>query len=224
MKKLTLLLVALFSFSIVQSKDLSGNWREVKRTDLDGNAMEFSDSIQIAFLVGNEYTWQKRRGMINRGSYKYNERTLDMGARMFTVVKHTNNKLILKDQGAIYEFEPFKPSARAKIPVEKAPVAVNNINEIVGKWNVFKRTSEATTGKIDYSTLVEDVVIESKDGGWGYITSSASPNEKDGWKIMGLSDGVLNAEGKTSRRFEVLIRDGELILKENGITYFLKQF
>ena len=71
---------------------------------------------------------------------------------------------------------------------------------------------------------MEDVVVENRADSWGVITSSSKPHEADGWKITKLENGVLYAEGKTSRSFEVSKRDGELILKEGSITYFLKQF
>lgn len=224
MKTCLLSLLSILCFSIVsQSKNLSGSWREINRVTLDGNAIRFSDTIFVNFLPGNEYTWQKKKDFIHRGSYKYDGKVIDMATRFFTVVKHTDKVLILRDRYATYEFKAYTPS-REKLPDEKAPSIVSNIEEIAGKWNVFKRTSSAAMKNIDYSQLVEDVVIEKGDTSLGYITSSSNPHEKDGWKISKLENGVLYAEGKTQRRLEVSKRDNELILKEGNITYFLKQF
>lgn len=226
MKNWLLLLVSLVCFSFSsQSKDLSGtNWREIARVNHEGEELRFKDTIFIHFLQGNEYTWQKRKDFIYRGSYKYDGKVIDMATKFFTVVKHTKKHLILRDKHATYEFEAYMPPPNAKLPAEKKPDVINSIEEIVGKWNVFKRTSTTTMKSIDYAQLVEDVVIEKRDTSWGVITSSSKPHEVDGWKIIKLEEGALYAEGKTSRRFEVSKRDGELILKEGNITYFLKQF
>lgn len=226
MKNFLLLLLSAVCFSFhAQSKDLSGtNWREISRVNHEGEEIRFKDTIFIHFLEGNEYTWQKRKDFMHRGSYKYNGKVIDMTTKFFTVVKHTDKRLVLRDKHATYEFEAYTPAPHTKLPAEKKPATVNDIEEIAGKWNVFKRTSATTLKSIDYAHLVENVVVEKRDTSWGVITSSSKPHEADGWKIIKLKDGVLYAEGKTSRRFEVSKRDSELILKEENITYFLKQF
>ncbi|HQE13042.1 MAG TPA: hypothetical protein PLQ78_09855, partial [Flavipsychrobacter sp.] len=78
---------------------------------------------------------------------------------------------------------------------------------------------------IDYNTLLQKVVIVSGDTPpYGYITAASKPQEKDGWKIIKLENGVLYTEGSTQRNFELSLRDDELLVKEDGITYFLKIF
>jgi hypothetical protein len=227
MKNYILFIITFFScYFSAQSKDLSGNWREVSRKSQSGEAINFTDTIKIAFLEGNEYTWQKKRDFIYRGTYKVKNNTLDMGARIYTIEKSTAKKLILSDKYAVYEFETYTPTI-GQLPAEKSPVVVNNIAAIEGTWEVFKRTSTTTMKDIDYTTLLQKMVVFSKaaeDGSWGYITASRAPMQKDGWKIMSLSDHTIHCSGKTQRSFDVTKRDGELILTEGNITYFMKRF
>src|SRR5690606_12824165 len=197
---------------------------EISRVNHEREIIHFEDTIFIHFLEGNEYTWQKRKDFIHRGSYKYRGTTIDMTTRFFTVVKHTKTVLVLRDKQATYQFEAYTPAPRALVPAEKKPITVNGLEEIAGKWNVFKRTSASALKNIDYAHLVEDVVVEKRADSWGVITSSSKPHEADGWKITKLENGVLYAEGKTLRSFEVAKRDGALMLKEGSVSYFLKQF
>jgi len=227
MKKYFLLILAFLVFHLfAQGKDLSGNWREITRTTKDGKSLSFKDTMLVAFLEGNEYTLQKKRGFIYRGTYKIKNNLLDMGSRVFTIEKQSGGKLVLSDQSAVYEFEPYTPTIN-QLPAEKAPVAINDITEIRGKWEVFKRTSETTMKDIDYTKLVQTVMIydvPEPDGAIGYITASRAPQKEDGWKITDISNNALQCSGKTQRSFLVSKRDNELILKEGNITYFLKRF
>ncbi|HTN46419.1 MAG TPA: hypothetical protein VL098_08745 [Flavipsychrobacter sp.] len=225
MKRNLLLFVSLFCFLIIaQSKNLSGNWKEVSRTDADGNPVNFKDTISISFLEGNEYTWVSRGKNSNRGTYKTVDGLLDMGARIFTIVENKSRSLILTDGSATYKFVPYTKTTSQNSFAERAPEPVNSFADIMGKWKVFKRTSDQPLKQIDYSTLLQSVVIQNTSESVGYITSSASPHEKDGWKITDLNMGTLYADGKSQRLFEISKRGEELILKEGGITYFLKRF
>lgn len=225
MKSNFLLSVFLFCFLIAaQSKSLSGNWKEISRTDANGNQVKFKDTISISFLEGNEYTWMSRGRNSNRGTYKLLDNQLDMGARSFTIVENKSRSLVLTDGAATYKFLPDTKVVSQNSFAERAPEPVNSLADIMGKWKVFKRTSDQPLKQIDYSTLLQSVVILNTSESSGYITSSASPHEKDGWKITDLNMGTLYVDGKSQRLFEISKRGEELILKEGGITYFLKRF
>lgn len=227
MKKLLLLiLIASPVWVFAQSKALSGKWREVKRT-MEGYNKEFADTIKVDFLEGQEYTWMKKGGFIYRGTYKIEGKILDMGSRVFTIVSQKDNKLVLRDDDAVYDFEPYTEAAPSVLPEEAAPVAVEDRGEIVGRWDVFKRTSATTQKKIDYTTLVKSVVIfETKDdaGNWGYVAASSDPLSVPSWQVDRFENGTLYCKGKSQRSFQVSKSGAQLILKEGPMTYFLKQF
>jgi len=226
-KLLLLCTMVLPGIAHAQSNSLSGNWREVRRTDARGEAMEFQDTIKINFLEGNEYTWLKKGGFIYRGTYKIENNALDMGSRYFKIEKRQSDKLVVSDDAATYEFRPYSEAPRTVVPKEEDARPVREVAEIAGKWKVFKGTSTEKMKELDLSTRVKTVMIFDRpdsEGNIGYVSAGKDPQGKPSWKIERLENGVLYCGGKSPRRFEVSHRDNELILREGHMVYFLKQF
>lgn len=228
MKTLVLLAaIALPAVAQAQNNSLSGNWRESKRTDSHGAYMDFRDTIKIQFLNNNEYTWMKKNGFIYRGTYKIENGALDMGSRFFKVVRQSPERLVLRDDAATYEFQPYTEAAPNRLPEEKEAVPVSEAQMIAGKWKVFKGTSAETIKELDLANRIKTVMIFDRpdaQGDIGYISGGKDAKNDPSWKINRLENGILYCNGKTVRVFEVSRRDKELILKEGSMTYFLKQF
>jgi hypothetical protein len=229
MKRILLVLAFALPFlSVAQDSDLSGKWREVARIDLAGNVMDMRDTIKIDFLTGQEYTWLKKGGFIYRGTYKIENGALDMGSRYFSIVDMSPNRLVIKDEGATYEFMPYTEPPRARLPREAASAPVSDIRQLAGRWKVFKGTSSRTMKEIDYTTKVKSVMIfdaPDTDGNIGHVSAGKDPEGRPSWKINRYENGILYTNGKSIRLFEVIKADTkELILKEGPMTYFLKQF
>jgi hypothetical protein len=230
MKRLLLffLLLSTAALSFAQDYALSGKWREVRRTDLAGNAVNMSDTIRMDFLTGQEYTWLKKGGFMYRGTYKVENGALDMGSRYFTIVEQSPNRIVIKDDGATYEFAPYVDPPRATIAREAIAAPVADITTLAGKWEVYKGTSTQTMKEIDYTTKVKNLMIfdtPDPDGNIGYITARKDPEGRPSWKVSRYANNILYANGRTARQFQVIKADqNELILKEGPITYFLKQF
>lgn len=228
MNKLLFLLAITGSFiSSAQNNSLSGNWREIRRTDIRGDNMELRDTIKINFLDGNEYTWLKKGGFIYRGTYKIENEALDMGSRYFKIVKQGKDRLVLSDDAATYEFRPYAAPERRELKKEAPAERVNDASAIAGKWKVFKGTSTATLKEIDLSNRIKTVMIFDRpdnEGDIGYISGGKDPQGKPSWKINRLENGILYCNGKSVRVFEVSRTNVELILKEGEQTTFLKQF
>lgn len=228
MNKLLFLLAITGSFiSSAQNNSLSGNWREIRRTDSRGDNMELRDTIKINFLEGNEYTWLKKGGFIYRGTYKIENGALDMGSRYFKIVKQGKDRLVLSDDAATYEFRPYTAPERRELKKEAPAERVYEARNIAGKWKVFKGTSTATLKEIDLSNRIKTVMIFDRpdnEGDIGYISGGKDPQGKPSWKINRLENGILYCNGKSVRVFEVSRTNVELILKEGEQTTFLKQF
>jgi hypothetical protein len=225
-----LILALAFSFPIIslaQNTELSGKWREIRRTELSGRGLDLRDTIKIDFLTGGEYTWLKKGGFIYRGTYKIENGMLDMGSRTFTLVSNSPNKLVLQDDGAVYEFVPYTEPPRGRVARAAAATPVSDIRSMAGKWKVFKGTSSRTMKEIDLSTRVKTVMIydaPNASGHLGYISVGKDPEGNPSWQITRFENGMLYTTGRTSRTFEVLQTDKELVLREGNITYFLNQF
>lgn len=228
MKKIILLFVVCLPFiSLAQSNSLSGKWREVNRTDLKSKDLDFKDTIKLDFLPGNEYTWMKKGGFIYRGTYKIENGALDMGARYFKIVKRNSDKLVLSDDEATYVFEPYQEAKIPTLPPDAQPAQVTSVGQITGKWKVFKGTSSKTIKELDLANRIKLVVIydrPDKDGNVGAIAGGNDSKDQPSWKINKLENGILYCNGKSVRLLEASQTAKQLILKEDGMTYFLKQF
>lgn len=228
MKKLFLAIIFFAPlFSIAQSNSLSGNWKEVHRETANGKHVNFSDTIKIGFLPGNEYTWMKKGGFIYRGTYKIENGALDMGSRYFTLVKQTRNRLVIKDDEATYEFAPYTPEPRTRLPKEREPMSVTSASQMTGTWKVFKGTSSKTIKELDLGNRIKTVMIfDSPDasGNIGSVSGGEDPKGSPSWYISKFENGIIYCGGKSNRSFNASMTDDELILREGSQTYFLKQF
>lgn len=230
MKKALLLATALISItSYCQGKNnLSGYWKEVKRMRTDKTTVSYNDTMFFSFLTGNEYTSQKKAGFIYRGTFKMDDKTLDLGSRFYTVLEHKNNKLVLQDDAGIYEFTTYTPTSEmTTLPKDPAPMPVSGIAQMVGHWSEFKRTADHTLTQVDYQRLIKmmDIFATSKDGGYGYVFATRDADNAPSWNITNYANQVLSCSGKDKRSLKVVkCQENELILEEDGITYFFRKF
>jgi hypothetical protein len=210
-----------------QSNTLSGNWREVQRSDKSGNVIPFGDTIKIGFLSGNEYTWLKKGGFIYRGTYKIENGNLDMGSRLFKIEHLGSQRLRLADDEAIYVFRPYTPAAANELPAEPDAQPVMHIGDMVGKWKVYKGTSDKTIKELDLANRIKTVMIFDRpdpQGDIGYISGGKDPQGSPSWKINRFENNIFYCNGKSVRLFQVSMKDDHLILQEEPRTYFLNQF
>ncbi len=225
---LATVLMPTLSFAGDKNK-LSGNWREVSRKTIKNEVVSYKDTIKMEFLPGgNEYIWQKAGGFIYRGTYKLEANALDIGMRYFTIVSRSNNKMVLKDDGGIYEMETYTPqvnSPQAKRQEVFAPV--NSVQQMAGHWSVFKGTGAQKVDAIDYSRQIKmvDIYPSQQDGKWGAFFSRKDADNAPSWYVQSYSNQTLYLNGKDSRQFKVLkCENNEMILEEDGVTYYFRQF
>jgi hypothetical protein len=229
MNKLVFLLLMFLPFAAFSKngEKLSGKWKEVSRSNSKGK-IAYTDTIHIEFLIGGEYVWQKQGGFIYKGTYKITDKDLDMGSRFFTIVSRTPDKLVLKDDAGEYTFVPdHSVVANATLPNEPAPKPVTSIDQMVGHWSRYKSTSASTLNQVDYTRLVKmiDITGGSSDGKLGYIYAAKDADNAPSWYIESFSNQTLICNGKDQRSFKVIkCQDNDMVLEENGITYFFRQF
>ena len=182
----------------------------------------------MEFLTGNEYIWQKAGGFIYRGTYKLEANGLDIGMRYFTVVQRNNNRMVLKDDGGIYELEHYTPAPntpQAKRQEVYAPVT--SVAQMAGHWSVYKRTSANKTESIDYTRQLKmvDFYTAAQDGKWGAFFATKDADNAPSWHVTNYANQVVLLTGKDNRQFRVIkCENNELIMEENGVTYYFKQF
>lgn len=230
-KILLLLLLAMPILGIAKDKNqLSGNWKEVKRWNPSNKKVAYKDTIHMEFLPGNEYVWQKSGSFIYRGSYKIENGSLDIGRRYFTIVEMKKNRIILQDQVGKYQLEPYTPTNQQGAPRAKEVWGpVTSINQMTGHWSKFKSTSDRTLQEVDYTRLLKVVKIFDQPQGkkLGDVFAARDGDQAPSWYVESYNPKTqtLYCNGKSRRQFKVLkCEDNELIMEENGITYFFRQF
>ncbi len=233
-----LIFFLLFSSAALHAKtNLTGHWKEVGRQTASGDRVEFADTMRIHFLVGNEYTWSRPMGFIYRGTYKLTEKSLDMGARFYTVMRMASDRMVLSDKDGTYEFTRYEDrshqtdntSASSTDRQQRSSTdgrAPRDIDVLKGRWEVFKRTASSTQASIDYTRQIKALEVKENAGGTQALLYSATdPQTTPSWYIERYKDGVLYCKGKDARQIRIIqFEDGELILEEGDVTYFLKKF
>ncbi len=209
---------------------LSGNWKEVKRWNEKDKSVAYKDTIHMEFLPGNEYVWHKSGSFIYKGTYKIENNALDIGRRYFSIVEMKKNRIILKDEWGKYQLEPYTPTNQQG-PGRAAEVyaPVTSIQPMIGHWSKFKSTSDRTLQQVDYTRLLKVVKIFNTPKGnkLGDVFAARDGDSAPSWYVERYDPKTqtLYCNGKSPRQFKVLkCQDNELIMEENGITYFFRQF
>lgn len=207
-------------------------WREVKRMGLDSTIIPFTDTLFISFLKKDSASYHNKNGFIYNGPYTINEDSLlDFGTARYKVAVRNPDALVLLNDNGIFILSRDQSDTVKPIILEKdekyAPVT--NIDQMIGHWTVYKRTEkEQAMGTMDIASTIRAIYITgpSTDGKQGYIFSGNDAVNNPSWYIKGLgTDQVLDCDGKGKRIINVKkCQKGEMILEENGISYYLKQF
>lgn len=228
---LVMLLIPVVSFCIDKKKQkliVPGRWKEVIRMSADSSILPFSDTLYMSFSVKDSFSYRHRNGFVYEGIYSVSEDSiLDMGYSKYKVVTRKPTLLVLTNNKGIFQLEPDKSELVKAVVIKKEDSTrpVNNIDEMIGKWTVYKRTAP---GIIDMSRNIRSVYVTgaSTDGKQGYVYSGADADNNPSWFIKELGGGQsLNCDGKSPRTLKVVrCQDGEMILEEEEIKFFLKLY
>jgi hypothetical protein len=105
---------------------------------------------------------------------------------------------------------------------------VKSIDQMIGHWTVYKKVTDKMGDAIDFATEIKALYITgpSSDGKQGYVYGGLDANNHSSWYIKDLAtDQTLECAGKSTRAIRVTkCQKGEMILDDDGIKYYLKQF
>jgi len=242
MKKLTVLLFILLvcigtGCSLFKKKKYFknmpiGRWREVARMETDSSLYPFKDTMFIAFKARSTFNFHKKNGSIVKGTYAMENNNLNMGAVNFAVLQRKPGKLLLGDAMGYHRFVPDSSDTPVVIVITKEgkPNPVSNISQMIGHWQVYKRTVDKQLSSVDYTKQIRSAYItgiSSDSNKLGYFYASLDQTEAPSWYIKDYNntDQVLTCNGKDYRIIKVIkCQNREMILQGDGITYYFKQF
>jgi hypothetical protein len=208
-------------------------WQEVKRMKPDSTVVPFTDTLYVSFKKKDSFSYHNLNGFIYNGGYTINneDSLLDFGTARYKIAVKRPNALVLTNDQGIYVLAPDLSDTTKIIVLDTAAeklLPVANIDQMIGHWTVYKRTAKDQTGTIDVTTSITALYITgpSTDGKQGYIYGGSDAKNNPSWYIKNLgADQVLDCDGKSTRILKVIkCQKGELILEENDIKYFFKQF
>jgi len=238
MRKVLLILILLLPFSAYckdKHKPLKipvSRWKEVKRMKPDSSIVAFTDTLYVSFKKKDSFSYHNLNGFIYNGGYTIDEDSLlDFGTAKYKIAVKRPDALVFTNEQGFFVLAPDL-SDTAKIIVldtttEKL-VPVANIDQMIGHWTVYKRTTKDQGGTIDPATSITALYITgpSTDGKLGYVYGGTDAKNNPSWFIKSLgNDQVLDCDGKNQRILKVnKCQKGEMILEENDVKYFFKQF
>jgi hypothetical protein len=238
MRKVLVLLILLLPVAAVckekhkQIKMPISRWKEIKRMQPDSSIVPFTDTLYISFLKKDSFSYHNLNGFIYNGAYTIDEDSLlDFGTAKYKIAIKRPNALVLTNPDGIFVLTNDLSDTMKRIVLDTGTEKlspVTDIDQMIGHWTVYKRTTKEQTGALDVSTELTALYITgpSTDGKQGYVYGGSDAKNDPSWYIKSLGiDQVLDCGGKTHRIFKVLkCQKGEMILEEDGVKYFCKQF
>ncbi len=208
-------------------------WMELRRMCMDSTDRAFTDTMHIEFLDSSKYVLRRAGGFIYKGKYSQSGNDLEMGLFNPILVEKKYGKLVMKDDSSYYFFAPDTSkliigNKEVKLgQMVDSVLPVTSIDQMVGHWSVYKRTSKASLTEIDYTKVIKmiDITGGSSDGKLGYLYAAKDPEGTPSWSIKSFTAGILECDGKGNRSFKVLkCQNKELVLEEDDMTYYFKEF
>ena len=229
-----LLLLPLAGFCRDKQKQLKlpvSRWREVRRMGLDSTAKAFTDTLYITFRRKDSFSYHNKDGFIYNGGYTISEDSLlDLGTARYKIAVKRPYTLVFADEKAYYVMGPDNSDTmRTDVIVkEDSALPVKDIDLMIGHWTVYKKVTERAAESIDFSTEIKavDITGPSSDDKQGFVYGGLDAKNRPSWFIQSMTaDQTLSCGGKNPRTIKVLrCQKGEMILEEEGIKYYLKQF
>jgi hypothetical protein len=206
-------------------------WREITRFNTDSVAIPFTDTLFISFVKNDSFFYHNKNGFVYRGPYIVSEEdsTIDFGYYKYRITQKKPNSLVLKSNTGTYAMVPDWSDTLKDIvvPKDEKIIPVTNVDVMIGRWSVYKRTSEQSVSS-DGNDIIRSVYITgpSSDGKLGVVFSSKDPANVPSWYIKGFgADQVLVCEGRTNKSLKVIkCQNDEMILEDSGVKYYFKQY
>ncbi len=213
------------------SKSLPVNrWREIKRFDLDSAEVPFYDTMFVRIKPKQVFSYHNKDAFVYNGTYTLEDKELDFGYAKFHILLKKPSRMEFQDAKGYYLFAIDSSDTLRTIVLPKAEVIDTNfvVDKMIGHWTAYKRIATKQLQSVDRSTQIKTVIITgpSTGGKIGLVFSDADKADEPSWTINSL-DGSANfiCEGKSKRSIKIeKCQGGEMILEDDGIKYYFKQF
>ena len=194
MKKITVLLIAILGFGISQAQrvvvrgrnhqkiktvknppvytmdQLTGKWQEVRRKNINGGPVDFTDSLQLNFNKRDSVIVRDGITMSHRGFANVTENKLAVAGDSYSINSLSKNTLVINDGEYLREFtrrKKFHYENMGKIVIPRDnlsdPVAIDG-KKLTGKWYVYR--TQAAPGVTEDSAIIKNIrLVETYSNG-----------------------------------------------------------
>ena len=207
-----------------------GRWREIKRFDKDSDQVPFMDTMFITFKKNDSFSYHNKDAFIYNGIYILDGKDLDFGYAKFVMTYKKTTSMVLHDAKGYYLFGIDSSDTLKTIilPKEEKIDSDITIEKMIGHWSSYKRTAKGELPNLDHNTMIKSLLITgpSSGGKLGFVFADNDKRDDPSWSITKLNkDLTLDCEGKSKRTLKIIkCQGGELIIEDESIRYFFKQF
>ena len=214
---------------------LRTRWKEISRMKPDSSVVAFTDTMFLSFNGRDSFSYHIMRGFVYNGAYIFDQDSiLDLGTVKYRMLQFKVNKmLVLVNDNGIFKFgvDSSDTVKTIIIPKEEKLLPVTSIDQMIGHWTVYKKTGaggKAEAPLPDMAIQLRSAYITgpSTEGKLGYLFGGDDPGNAPSWFIKNFNeDQTLQCDGKMPRTFKVIkCQKGEMILEDESMRYFFKQF
>jgi hypothetical protein len=217
-----------------KSADLKGTWKETARFQ-SGKKVTYKDTLFFEFLEDNICIWGRPKSLSLRAPYVQIGTTLEIGPSDYEVLKQTEDYLSLSTEDGLemvftrYQkgVEPTDNTATTSSKrgaQDKGAWVPNNIEQLVGVWKCYKRSSDKPIqSETKYRMLRLVEIVEKGEEITGKMYGYKDMDNQPSWIVQKYEKGILYCAGKDDRLFKVIhCQQGhELVIENEGIVYYM---
>lgn len=258
MKKITVLLLALGIFGISHAQrvvvkgrnpkpvktsaqqqiytveQLTGKWQEVKRLNLNGGPVDFTDSLQLNFNKRDSVIVRDGITISHKGlSSISNGNKLGVAGDNYSINSLSKNLLVINDGEYLREFTRrknfyYESMGKIILPAENIsqPVSVDG-RKLLGKWYIYR--TQASPGEAQDSAVIKTINItqpQSNTTATGEITFTKNAVTKTLPFEASMNKGVITlTTSEQIWQLNAYKADGKEFIfgNQGGLVYFSKK-
>jgi hypothetical protein len=232
MKKIIFLLTFLLpniASAQYEISNIQGKWQEASRNQKKKNDIPFTDTMRIEIIASGYTMIRYQEGVTIIGEASIEKNKLKVKEESFEIVKAAENELQLAEKGIIHVFKRADEYSAAPIKkvIPTAQEGLKNIDykTIKGKWTCYRKTDPTfDKGKAYIKQL------EIKDSTKLNMLVEVAFHTMDTLYYSNMfmstqNDTFILKDDSKQIELQVVMSDGEeMILRQDKITYYFKQF
>lgn len=215
-------------------EQLTGKWQEVRRRNLQGGPVDFTDSLQLNFSKRDSVVVRDGITISHKGLASIdNGNTLGVAGDKYSINSLSKNVLVINDGEYLREFTKrknfyYESMGKIILPAENIslPVAVDG-RKLLGKWYVYR--TQASPGEAQDSAVIKTISVlqpQSNTSAIGEITYTKNTITKTVPFEASMEKGIITlVTNDQTWHLNAYKADGKEFIfgNQGGLVYFSKK-